>query len=121
MITLTAAHPINSVLGGNTPIGYNHFVIAPFTFDPVARTITAQLRLTSIASPESDVVRGSMTVELGPTVLVIRIDQLNFQRRVVLSGGQVTAVQAILTNAQNALESGLVSLGVIAGVQSPGA
>lgn len=121
MITLTTAHQVNSVLGGNTPIGYNHQVLSPFTMNPVTRKIESQIRLTSIQNPEMDVILGSLSIDLGPGVLVIKVEQLNFQRRVQLSAGQITSVQNILNNAQNALESGLITLGIVAGVQSTGA
>jgi len=121
MITLTTAHQVNSVLGGTTPIGYNHQVLAPFTMNPVTRRIEATLRLTSISNPEMDVISGALVIALGPATLVIKVDQLDFQRRVQLSAGQINAVQTVMNNAQHALESGLITIGVVAGVPSPGA
>ena len=121
MITLTTAHTVNSVLGGNTPVGYNHQVISPFTLNPVTRKVDGTVRLTSIASPEMDVIFGTLSIDLGPGILLIKVEQLNFQRRVQLSAGQITAVQNVINNAQNALEAGLITLGVVAGVQSTGA
>jgi hypothetical protein len=50
----------------------------------------------------------------------VEVAQLDFYRQVQLNVGQVNSVNTIITNAQNALEAGLVSLGVIAGAQTTG-
>lgn len=121
MIALTTPHAVNSVLGGDTPINYDHVVLSPITFNPIARTVTATVRLTSTVSPNMDVVTGSLTVDLGPGILVFKVEQLDILRRMQLSGAQITAVQNILNSAQNQIESGLISVGVVAGTQSTGA
>ena len=121
MITLTAAHQVNSILGGNTPIGYDHQVLSPITVNPITRRIDAGVRLTSISNPEMDVIIGSLSIDLGPGVLTMKVEQLDFQRRVQLSAGQITAIQTILNNVQNALEAGVITMGIVAGVQSTGA
>lgn len=121
MITLTTPSQVNSVLGGNAPIGYNQQVLSPITINPTTRRVDAQIRLTSQSNPEMDVIFGSLSIDLGPGILLIKVEQLNFQRRVQLSAGQIASVQTIINNAQNALEAGLISLGIVAGVQSTGA
>ena len=121
MITLTTPAQINSVLGGNTPIGYDHLVLAPFTMDPFTRKIEGTIRLTSTTNPEMETVFGRLSIDLGPGVLVVRVEQVDLMRRIQLTPGQITAVQNILNNAQNALEGGLITVGVVAGAQSAGA
>ena len=123
MITLTTPPEINSVLGGNAPVGYNHLVIAPFSLDPftLQNGVRGTIRLTSTVNPQMQPITGTLTINASVGTLTIDVAQLDFYRQVQLSGPQITAVLAIITNAQNALEAGLVSLGVIAGVQSPGA
>lgn len=121
MITLTTPVQIDTVLGGNTKVGYNHLVLAPFTMDPFARTISGRVRLTSTTNPEMDVIFGTFDIALGPGTLIFKVEQFDMVRRIALSGAQVSAIQTVLTNAQNALESGLISVGVVAGTQSPGA
>ena len=123
MITLTTPPQINSVLGGSAPIGYNHLVVAPFTLDPfnLQSGVRGTIRLTSSASPQMQPITGTLTINASSGILTIEVSQLDFYRQVQLSGPQITAVLAIITNAQNALEAGLVTLGVIAGVQSTGA
>ena len=120
MITLTTAAQINSVLGGNTPVGYDHLVLSPTTMDPIANTVHGTLRLTSTAVPEMQAITGTLNINASSGVLIVEVSQLDFYRRVQMSAGQISAVIAIIRNAQNALESGLVSLGVIAGTQAPG-
>lgn len=120
MITLTTPAEVNSVLGGNAPVQYNKLVIGPFTFDPVAMLVSSRVRLTSTGSPSMPAIEGSLTIQTSTAVLEISVERLDFYRRVVLSGPQNDAVMTIIRNAQNALESGLVTLGVVAGVQSAG-
>jgi hypothetical protein len=121
MITLTTAAQINSVLGGNSPVGYDHLVLTPFTMDPLGLLVTGSLRLTSTANPQMQPISGSLKINASSGELIIQVEQLDFYRRIQLSPGQITSVRTIITNAQNALETGLVSLGVISGTQSTGA
>lgn len=121
MITLTTPPEINSVLGANAPIPYDKLVVGPFTLDSITLTVNGALRLTSTANPEMQPITGTLTITTATARLEIAVSQLDFYRRVVLTGPQNTAVMDIIRNAQNALESGLITLSVIAGVQSVGA
>lgn len=120
MITLTTPAAINSVLGGNAPVGYDHLVLTPFTLDPAANRIRGTLSLTSTAAPTMQAITGSLDINGSTGVLLIEVAQLDFYRRIQLSAGQITAVIGIIRNAQDALEGGLVNLGVIAGTQATG-
>lgn len=121
MITLTTPPSVNSVLGGNAPIGYDKFVLAGISYDTVNMQINAQVKLTSTASPSMQAVNGTLKINTGTAVLTIEVQQLDFYRQITLSGPQNSAVQGFITNAQNALEAGLISVSVIAGTQAPGA
>ena len=121
MITLTTPPQVNSVLGGSAPIAYNKLVIGPFTLDPIAMTVSGALRLTSTGSPEMQPITGTLQITTATARLEVAVDKLDFYRRVALTGPQNTAAMDIIRNAQNALESGLINLGVIAGAQAPGA
>lgn len=121
MITLTTPAAVNSVLGGNVPIAYDHLVLSPLTHDPTALTITATVRLTSTANPDMTPIVGSLTINGSTGKLEISVQQLDFLRRVTLSPGQISAVLGYITSAQNAVEQGLVALGVVAGTQTTGA
>lgn len=121
MITLTDPAEINSVLGGNAPVAYDKVVLSPFKVDPVARTIIATVRATSTTAPTMQPISGAMTVNAATAKLTFEVSTLDvLPREISLTGPQVTAVQNIITNAQNALEAGLVSLGIVAGTQSTG-
>jgi hypothetical protein len=120
MITLTTPPQINSVLGGDVPVAYNKMVLSPFTFDPVAGTVSGTIRLSSTASPAMQVITGQLIINIAQNVLTIGVGQLDFYRQIQLNVGQVNSINTIVTNAQNGLEAGLVTLGVIAGVQSTG-
>ncbi len=121
MITLTSPAQINSILGGNAPVGYDHLVLSPFTMDSSALTVNGTLKLTSTAAPTMQAITGRLTINGGSGVLEVEVSQLDFYRRIQLSGPQITAVTTIIRNAQDALEDGLIALGVIAGTQSTGA
>jgi len=121
MITLTTPPEINTVLGGNTPASYNKLVIAPFTMDGVTQIVLATLRLTSTTVPTATPILGTLRINLpGGNEFILEVPQLDIVRRLVLSGGQATAVLAQIETAQAALENGLVSLGVVSGTRSAG-
>jgi hypothetical protein len=123
MITLTSPPSVNSVLGGSAPITYPKLVLSPFTLDPfnLAQGVQSTVRLTSPANSTQQAITGSLVINASTGVLRIEVPQLDFYRQVQLSGAQLTSVNTIITNAQNALEAGLVSLGIVAGTQSSGA
>lgn len=121
MITLTTPPQINSILGGSAPVAYNHLVLAPFSLDPFTLLVTGTLRLTSTTVPAMQPIIGSLQINNSSGVLTISVPQLDFYRQIQLSGPQIASVNTIIQNAQNGLEAGLVTLGVIAGTQSTGA
>ena len=121
MITLTTPPQINSILGGNAPVDYNKLVLGPFTLDPVGSTVSGTIRLTSTASPAMQAITGRLQISIAQNILTVEVAQLDFYRQIQLNVGQVNSVNTIISNAQNALEAGMVSLGVIAGTQSTGA
>ena len=120
MITLTTAPQINSILGGNAPVGYDKLVLGPFSLDPIASTVSGTIRLTSSAVPAMQAIRGTLVIAIGAGLLTVEVGQLDFYRQIQLNVSQINAVNTIIANAQNALEGGLVSLGVIAGTQTTG-
>ena len=117
-ITLTTPAIIQSVLGGNSPVNIDKLVLNDIRFDTVGLTLTAQLLLTSTVNSEIQNITGSLTI--AGNRLVITAPELDFYRRVTLTAGQQNAVALIITDAQDALEAGLVTLGVIAGTQATG-
>lgn len=120
MITLTTPASINSVLGGNSPVAYPKLVLVPMNLDPINRTISATVRITSTTNPDMQPIMGTLNINAVSGLLEIGVPQLDFLRRVSLNASQKTAVETIINNAQNAMESGLITLGVIAGTQSTG-
>ena len=120
MITLTTPHDINSILGGNAPVPYNKLVISPFTMDPVGQSLAGTLRLTSTTTPSMQPITGTLRVGATAAELIIEVPQLDFYRRLDLTGPQRTAILNQIEAAQAQLENGLVLLGVIAGIRSTG-
>ena len=121
MITLSQPAQINSVLGGNAPVGYDILVLSPFTMQPVEKRITGTLRLSASVNPNMPIIQGNLTIDTATGVLEVRVEQLDFYQRVALTTAAITTVQGWINNAQNAIEGGLLSVGVIAGVQATGA
>ena len=121
MITLTSPAQINSVLGGNVPVSYDRLVIGSFSFDTKLMTVRGNLSLTSTTDPEMQEIVGSLRIDTASARLEVAMQQLDFYRRVALTNPQNTTVMTIIRDAQDALEGGLISLGVIDGVQAPGA
>ena len=121
MITLTTPPSINTVLGGNALVAFGKMVIGPFTFEPGnGMSVKATVKLTSTTVTTMEPIIGNLTVDIATSVLTITVNPF-IQRKITLSGSQVTAVQTIIQNAQNALETGIINLGVVAGTQSTGA
>lgn len=120
MITLTTAPQVNSVLGGNSPIDYNKLVITPFTMDPVNQTIDARVRITSTSTPTMQAINGTLRVSVPLSELIIEISQLDFYRRIVLSGAQNTGILNQIEAALAQIENGLITLAVISGTRTAG-
>lgn len=121
MITLTTAPQIFNVLGGSTKTSYEKMVLSPFSLDPVNQSISGTVRITSTTATDMPAITGTFRIIVPASEIVIEVQQLSFYRRIVLDGAQKSAVLAIIANAQNAIEAGLVSLGVVAGAQAGGA
>lgn len=118
MITLTTPPVVRSVLGGNTTVSYDRFVLSQVVHDPVAQTINGLVRLTSTAEPTMNPITGRF--RLSGTILEIDVEQLDFYRRLTLTTQQRDVYRAWITQAQDQVEAGFVSLGVVAGAQSSG-
>lgn len=120
MITLSTPPQVNSVLGGNAPISYNKLVLSSMTLDPVTKSVIATVGLRSTTNPEKKELSGKLVITTGG-LLTLEVTTIGFSQQVQLTAPQITSVGTIVTDAQNSLESGLVSLGVVAGVQAAGA
>lgn len=121
MITLTTPPSINVVLGGNTTVSYNKFVLAPFTMDGVRQSVVATVIVTSTANPEATPIIGTLTIDIpGGNVFLLRVPDLDITLRKVLTSPQATAVIAAIETAQAALENGLITLNAVAGTRSAG-
>jgi hypothetical protein len=118
MITLSTPPAIRAVLGGATTVDYDKFVLSQIVYDPPAGTINGLVRLTSTAESSMTPILGRFTIASG--FLQIEVEQLGVYRRVSLDTNAQSEVAGYIGSAQNALETGMVSLGVIAGVHSPG-
>jgi hypothetical protein len=120
MITLTLPIPVKIKLGANDSVNYDKMVLDNIELSTTGLTINAAVVITSTAAPTKPAITGSLSIQGG--TLQIQVERLDFYERIApLSGPQVAAITTIIRNAQNALEAGLISLGVTAGTQSTGA
>lgn len=120
MITLTTPPAINSVIGGNLPVSYDKFKLTSLTFDTTTKNIVAVIEITSTSNPDMTALKGRVEINFAGALAEIQVQQLDFYRRIRLSGLQQNAVSTIITNAQNDVESGLISLGLVSGTQALG-
>ncbi len=120
-ITLTTAPQINTILGGNTLVSYDHVVLSPMSFNQESGIITANVRLTASAEPTMDVIQGNVRIDTSAGNLVFVVEQLDIVKKMALSGGQIAAARSIMSDAADALESGIIALGIAEGTQSTGA
>jgi hypothetical protein len=121
MIRLTNPISVVLALGGNTSAQYNLTVLAPLTADVVARTCSGTVRITSEANPEMQPVLGQLVISTNAGTVQLRIDKFDYDRTLPLDAGQVTYVRNAMATFQQAMESGLVSIGLIAGAAVAGA
>lgn len=120
MITLTTPPEVNSVLGGAAKTAYDRFVLSSLTYSPRNKTLTATIEILVSVDAQMSPITGSLNIDLNTKYLQITVSQLDFYRRVLLTNAQITTVQGWIDGVQAQVESGLVSLGLIAGVQAPG-
>lgn len=120
MITLTSPPAVNSILGGAGTVSYDRFVLQTITYDTVNLTVNAVIRITSTTNPDMQAITGRLVIQIASAKLEIQVEQLDFYRRITLTGPQNTSIETLIRNAQNAIENGLITVGVIAGTQATG-
>ena len=85
------------------------------------QTVRATLVLTATASSTATPIIGTLSVTLpGGNVLQLDVPQLDISTKLTLTSPQATALLGNIETAQAALENGLISLGVVAGVRTAG-
>lgn len=121
MITLTTPPTINATIGGNNNVAYGKLVLAPITLDVLAQTVSGNIVVSSTSQPSMTPVTGTFQFRLGTSELLIQVSALDIIRRIQLTGPQVVAIQNQIEAAQAQFENGLIALGVVDGVRTPGA
>lgn len=122
MITLTTPIQVPTTLGSAATVGYNKLRIVSITADPFSMTITAQAQLMVSSIPTQPMIFGTLTiVATGATPsCTLQIPNLNFNATVALAGANLTAVSGWITGLQNNIESGLITIAEVSGIQSAG-
>ena len=120
MITLTVPVEVNSVLGGNAPIGYDKVVVAPLTLDANQLTVSGEIRIISTSTPTMQPIVGRMRINAVAANLDVEIPLLDFYRRISLNQDANNYVIGKIKESQAAFELGLIAVGVVSGVRSDG-
>jgi hypothetical protein len=122
MITLTTPKVVNTVLGGSTTVNYDKVVITNLTYDILLKRINGQIKLVCTADSSQTPILGTIQIypNANPQIAQVDFPSLPFTRTVGLNAGQITSVLGWFDTVQAQVESGLVSVGIIAGTQSTG-
>jgi len=121
MITLTTPAVINSVLGGNAPVNYDKLIVTNIRMDSVTKNTNAELKLSSTTNTDMQEMSGTLQINFAGANIIIAVPQLDFYRRILLSGPQQNAVADLVFGTENSIETGLLSLGLISGTHTPAA
>jgi len=120
MITLTTPEFINSVIGGTDTVAFERFVLKQIVYQSITKHVTAVVEVSSTSEATMKPITGSLTIDTAASTLSIEVPQLDFYRQVTLTGAQNSAVRQFAIDAQNDLEAGLITIGVVDGVQADG-
>ena len=120
MITLTKSVQVSSTIGSdNALVPYDRIVLQQININPVDQLINGTVRLTASGSPEMPPIVGDLRISVPEAKLRVEVSHVG-RKSMSLTSSQNTAALKVMTDAQNALEAGLINLGVINGVQAPG-
>lgn len=120
MIALTNPALVNSVLGGTDTVGYDKFVLSRIQYDTGDLSARCTIEITSTAAPTMQPLHGSLLITTANATLEIQVPQLDFYRKITLTGPQNSALQGYIRDTQNSLETGLINIGLIDGTQQTG-
>lgn len=120
MIILSVAMNVRSVLGSTETVPYDKMILDNIRLGTVTQTAFATVRLTCSTLPAQQPIDGNLTINASEFWLELQIIQLDFFRRITITTGQATTLLNMIRDCQNDIESGLITLGVVAGLQSTG-
>ena len=121
MITLTNPIQVTTVLGSTGKTSYDRLDLTTINYDVVNKNLSGQCVLLASGSPQAQTIQGNYNVPTtGSAILTVTIPTLPFYASIALTSPQQAVVQGWVTAAQNTVEAGLVSIGVVAGAQTPG-
>lgn len=119
MITLTNPFKVGSSLGGTTTVNYDILVVYNIMADPVSNTISAGIKLVVSADATQPAINGTLVITASTGVVNLQIPSLGFIHVYTVTSAEST-IAGWITSLQNSIESGLVSIGAVSGVQASG-
>lgn len=121
MITLTTPIQVTAVLGSAGKTNYDRLNLTTIVYDVTNKNINGSCSLLATGAPAAAAIPGSYSIPTtGAAILTISIPTLLYAASLALTTAQQAAVQGWIGAAQNTVEAGLVSVNVVAGVQSAG-
>lgn len=95
--------------------------LTTINYDVANKGISGACELVVSSNANAQAITGFYEIPTtGQAVLKVTMPSIPFYAALPLTSGQQATVQGLVTAAQNQIEGGLVSLGVVAGVQSAG-
>jgi hypothetical protein len=119
MITLTTAMQVLTAIGSGTTTPYGRLDVVSITYDVTNKQVSGSLQLIAPGNPAAAPIPGSFSIS-STGVLQVTMQSLGFYGTAQLTAPQLTAMQGWITSAQNSVEGGLISIGVVAGTQTAG-
>lgn len=122
MITLTTPKVVNSVLGGSTTVNYDKVVVTQLSYDIINKRIDGQVKIVCSTDSSQTPITGVVQIypNGSPQIATVTFPNLPFTKTVGLNGAQITSVLGWFDTVQAQVESGLISVVIVAGVQSTG-
>lgn len=121
MITLTVPPTRLSQIGGTGTVDYEKALLSPININPLEQSISGQVVLQSTSATTAVDLRGTFNITISPPSLDVTFGSVDVVPiKMTLSGAQTTVVQGIIDDAQDALETGMINLGIFDGIQTTG-
>jgi len=118
MITLTNSIDLLAVLGGTATVGYESVVLLSLNVNTAIDSANGLVELRS-STTNRPPIQGNLQIRTNadPSI-VLEFPELGFFKKLGLSAAQASTVSNIFQTLKSDVESGLVSLGLVDGVQS---
>lgn len=120
MITLTTPLQVITTLGSSSRSLYDRLELVTIGMDVINKNINGTCQLVASTGGVPPIPGTYNMPTSGSAVMTISIPNALYFAEVTLTSTQQSTVQGWISSAQNNVEAGLISLGVVAGTQATG-